>query len=133
MKKDPEQNLQLTKNFNTKEFACHDGSPVPLRYIENVRTLAKNLQALRDHFNEPILINSGFRTGKYNKSIGGANNSFHLRAMAADIRIKGVKPVTLYMAIHNLMALGKMKRGGLILYPTFVHYDIRSKPFDQVK
>ena len=39
---------QLTKNFNIKEWRCHDGTDVPYNLVDNVRQCAENLQSLRD-------------------------------------------------------------------------------------
>jgi uncharacterized protein YcbK (DUF882 family) len=45
--------------------------------------------------------------------------------MAADIKVKGLTPLEVYNAIEKLIADGKMKQGGLGLYRSWVHYDIR--------
>ena len=77
--------MQLTKNFQLSEFACKDGTPVPDEYLDNVKELAKELQVLRDFLESPLRINSAYRTKTYNKSVGGAEKSKHLVAMAADL------------------------------------------------
>jgi uncharacterized protein YcbK (DUF882 family) len=117
--------IKLTKNFPLYEFKCTNGVWVPEEYIENVQELADNLQVLRDFINVPIYINSGYRTEEYNKKISGSKNSQHLYAKAADIRAKNINPVCLHTIIEGLILLGKMKQGGLGLYDSFVHYDIR--------
>lgn len=118
--------MKLTKNFTLQEFACNDGTPVPEKYYDNVKELAQNLQVLRDYLNEPILITgSGYRTPNHNKAVGGAKNSQHLYAKAADINAKSKTPRQLYQVIERLISLGKMSQGGLGLYKGFVHYDIR--------
>lgn len=119
--------MKLTKNFWLHEFACHDGTPVPVRLMENVKALAANLQVLRDFLGEPIHINSAYRTPAHNRRVGGEPNSFHLKAMAADITIKSKTPVQLASVIEKLIASGKMKQGGLGLYKGFVHTDIRGE------
>lgn len=120
--------MKLTKNFLLTEFACHDGTPVPAKYIPHVQELADNLQVLRDHIAEPIHINSGYRTKAYNKRIGGAPASQHLLAKAADITSKNFTPKQVKQAIDKLIKEGKMKNGGVGLYPGFVHYDCRDTP-----
>lgn len=115
---------QLTKNFNINEFACKDGTPVPDNYECNVIVLANNLQVLRDHLGEPVKLNSGYRTPAYNKRVGGAKNSMHLYAKAADITVKSKTPKQLKAVIESLIKAGKMKNGGIGLYPGFVHYDV---------
>ena len=119
--------MKLTKNFNLEEFACKDGTPVPKKFHNNCKELADNLQVLRDSLGVPLEILSGFRTVKHNKKIGGAPASFHLTASAADLKASTIPTYKIYMRILKLMEEGKMKKGGLKCYPTWVHYDIRGK------
>lgn len=118
--------MKLTANFHLDEFACNDGTPVPCEYLDNVKELACNLQVLRDYFEVPITINSSYRHPEYNKSVGGAKNSQHLTASAADIVVAGNSPKVVKAAIEKLIKQGKMKNGGIGLYKRFVHYDVRS-------
>lgn len=117
--------MRLTKNFELSEFQCHDGTPVPAELMKNVQLLADNLQVLRDDIGEPIRINSAYRHPEYNKRIGGARNSQHIQAKAADITAKSYSPKKLAARIERLIAAGKMKQGGIGIYPGFVHYDVR--------
>lgn len=117
--------MQLTKNFTTEEFRCHDGTPVPSEFEQNVKVLANNLQILRDFLEEPIHVNSGYRTPIYNAKVGGKKKSQHLLAKAADITVKSKTPKQLGAVIEKLITQGKMKQGGLGIYPGFVHYDVR--------
>lgn len=116
---------QLTKNFNSFEFYCKDGTPVPAMYKQNMESLAENLQVLRDYFNLPIHINSAYRTESHNRKIGGSPNSQHLLCKAADIVIASKTPKQVVRAIKKLISEGEMKEGGIGLYNGFVHYDIR--------
>lgn len=116
----------LTTNFTLEEFACKDGSPVPDNLIDNVLQLARQLQILRDHLGESIHINSAYRTPDYNKKIGGKVASQHLQAKAADITCKNKTPKQLAVIIEKLIADGKLKFGGMGVYPGFVHVDIRN-------
>jgi uncharacterized protein YcbK (DUF882 family) len=117
-------NMQLTKNFNLSEFT-RNGNDLPIEFLGNMREVAQNLQVLRDVLEKPISINSGYRRPEYNAKIGGAKNSFHMRGMAADIRVPGMTPKELHTVIEILIENGKMKQGGLGLYSSFVHYDIQ--------
>lgn len=59
--------------------------------IENLRALCVNvLQPLRDHFNLPVTVISGYRGANVNRAVGGRFNSQHLVGEAADIEIGGV-------------------------------------------
>jgi uncharacterized protein YcbK (DUF882 family) len=115
----------LTRNFNLSEFRCKDGTGVPPEYLCNVRVLATNLQVIRAKIGQPLVIVSGYRTPEHNRTCGGATNSYHLTAQAADIRCGGLDAVELHAVIRDLIASGYVHDGGLGLYDTFVHYDIR--------
>lgn len=117
--------MRLTKNFYREEFDCRDGSIIPPELMKNVQELADNLQILRDDIGEPIHVNSGYRTPTYNKKIGGAPNSQHKKAKAGDITAKSFTPKQLAARIEKLIKAGKMKQGGIGVYPGFVHYDVR--------
>lgn len=114
----------LTENFSINEFHCKDGTPVPSELFANIKELAENLQKIRDFIGIPILILSAYRSPKHNKKVGGAKNSQHLQGKAADLKTK-LKPKDLYNIILDLIDKGVIKEGGVGLYDTFVHYDIR--------
>jgi len=127
---EPEEpfSFQLTPNFHLDEFACKDGTPVPSINYDLVKSLANNLEVLRRALGDkPITIISGYRTASYNKKIGGAPKSQHLKAMAADIKVKGYSSARLTLKIKELIDNKQMSKGGLAPYPTFTHYDIRGK------
>lgn len=111
-------------NFTLDEFNCHDGTDVPTELIPNVEELITNLQVLRDEIKVPITILSGYRSPAWNKHVNGKPNSFHMRGMASDLQTS-LTPKELKAVIERLIKEKKMKPGGIGLYPTFVHYDIR--------
>lgn len=117
--------MNLTKNFKLVEFACKDGTPVPEKYLDNVKKLAKNLQVIRDHIGEPISITSGYRTPSHNKKVGGKPASQHLTASAADITTRNKTPKQLKAIVEELIKEGKLSIGGIGLYSGFLHVDIR--------
>lgn len=117
--------MELTKNFSSEEFRCHDGNEVPCELLPNVTKLAEQLQIIRDEIGAPIHINSGYRSPEYNKKIGGAPKSQHQLAKAADITTKSLTPRKLYDLIEKLITEGKVMQGGLGVYNSWVHYDVR--------
>jgi uncharacterized protein YcbK (DUF882 family) len=119
--------MRLTKNFTLEEFRCKDGKPVPIIYYFNVMRLAHNLQVIRDYLGVPIEVVSGYRTESHNKAVGGAPHSQHLTASAADIKAQGKTPAQVKAAIDQLIARGDLAQGGVGLYSTWVHYDIRGE------
>lgn len=117
--------MQLTKNFSLPEFASKDGSAFPEDVKNNLATLAQQLQVIRDHFGKAVTVTSGYRSPAHNERIGGAKESFHVRGMAADIKVAGVSPYVLGKQIEMLIDAGKMIQGGIGIYDNFVHYDVR--------
>ncbi len=90
--------LQLTKNFWLSEFTTSriaasrgiDNSP-SLATIENLTLLCKEvLQPLRDAFDSPLIVTSGYRCWLVNVHARGSRNSQHLTGQAADFTIPGV-------------------------------------------
>jgi len=115
----------MTRNFSVHEFNCKDGTPVPEALFANVEELARNLQIIRDEIDQPLRILSGYRSLAHNAKVGGKKNSYHLRAMAADLTCKTLTPKQLAAVIEKLIADKKIKQGGIGVYAGFVHYDIR--------
>lgn len=117
-----EGTLLGAEHFTGKEFKCKDGTKEFL-YSPNLITV---LEKIRNHFNEPVIINSGYRTPEWNTKVGGAKNSYHMKGMAADIVVKNhnSKEVAEY-ASKVLSGLG----GGVIKYTNFVHVDVRENKY----
>lgn len=116
---------KITNNFSLQEFNSKCRRPIPNRVLPNIIELAKNLQVLRDAVGKSITITSGYRSPEHNAKIKGAKNSQHITGMAADIKVKGMTPKEVALVIEGLIEQGKMKQGGIGIYPSWVHYDIR--------
>ena len=74
--------------------------------VENLKRLCRWLERLRKRWNDlygegddPIVINSGFRSPAVNKAVGGVPNSNHLTGCAVDIRCVGIEQALRYAAI----------------------------------
>jgi hypothetical protein len=115
----------LTPNFSTHEFTrkCDDTLPTTLK--PNLNELTKNLQIIRNHIHKPIIVISGYRSPRCNMRVRGAKKSQHMHAKAADIVVKDMSHEDLQKMILLLIAEGKIHEGGVGLYRTHVHYDIR--------
>jgi len=118
---------RLSKNFSLDEFKSKDGAETPPDVLENLQKLAKNLEVIRAEIGKPIKINSGYRSPAHNKAVKGEKNSFHVKGKAADIVVTGLTPTQLAAIIFKLIEEKKISHGGVGIYPTFVHYDIRGK------
>lgn len=120
--------MKLTTNFTLQEFT-HSATAtakgidnVPdAGQVENLRRLCTRLlQPLRELYDEPFAINSGFRSTELNKAVGGVPTSQHTKGQAADIRVEIPREL-----------LRVLKTSGLtfdqaILYPTFLHLSYNS-------
>ena len=85
----------LTPHFKLSEFTKSstatarkiDNTPSQ-EVISNLQALCQNvLEPLREYFNCPIIIGSGYRSPALNKAVGGVKNSQHMTGQAADIHI----------------------------------------------
>ena len=118
---------KISNNFRSDEFDCHGAGCCSKTLIDE--NLVSYLQKIRDHFGKSVIISSGYRCEKHNKSVGGATASKHKAGMAADIMVTDVKPaeVAKYAESIGIKGIG--------LYETekdgyFVHIDTRiSKSF----
>lgn len=119
--------MKLTPNFSLDEFKSKDGASFPAEVVQNLGILAEQLQALRDEIKKPITVLSGYRSPAHNLKIGGAKESFHVKGMASDLQVAGMTPSQLAEVIEKLIKEGKMKQGGLGIYPSWIHYDFRNK------
>jgi len=127
--KEQKTNLQVTKNFNISEMEYYDR--VPEKLLENAKEVLGSLQILRDACGKSITIMSGYRSPERNKEVGGATKSQHVEGNACDIKVKDMDPKDVATLIEKLIKEGKMKQGGLGIYPRatiaegWVHYDTR--------
>ena len=83
--------------------------------VENLRRVCRWLERLRKRWNDkygdgddPIIINSGFRSEAVNKAVGGVPTSNHLTGCAVDIRCIGMEQALRYAAI--LLDISDMSR-----------------------
>ena len=111
---------KLSEHFTLAEMCktsvkTADGNIPSHVHIENLKRLCGWLEMLRDEWNkryvfrgerreergerydeEPIVINSGYRSPAVNKAVGGASNSNHLTGCAVDIRCYGIEQALRY-------------------------------------
>lgn len=110
----------ITQHFRSREFQCKDNSEELLIAKE----LLEILEDIRNHFDSPVVINSGYRTPKWNKEVGGTPNSYHCKGMAADIVVKGHSSLEVARYANSIM-----QKGGIIRYTNFTHIDVREKKY----
>ena len=87
-------------------YKTKDGNIPSHVAIENLKRLCSWLEMLRSEYNkrytlkeEPIIINSGYRSWEVNKRVGGSSTSNHLVGCAADIKCYGKEQALRYAVI----------------------------------
>ena len=111
---------RLSEHFTLAELCktsakTQDGNIPSHVHIENLKRLCGWLEQLRRRWNnlygegdDPIIINSGFRSPEVNKAVGGATSSNHLTGCAVDIRCIGIEQALRYAVI--LLDISDMNR-----------------------
>jgi uncharacterized protein YcbK (DUF882 family) len=127
---------RLSDHFVVEEFDCHNGAKVQSRDYNGLSYLCRTfLEPLRKKYG-PVHINSGYRTRAYNASIGGATNSFHVYTahdgndQAADVTCARGAPSEWHRTLSAIRQRERNGKGGLGLYGTFVHVDVRDYKSD---
>ena len=102
---------RLSQHFTLGELCktsvkTADGNIPSHVHIENLKRVCSWLEMLRDEYNrrygegnDPIIINSGYRSPQVNKAVGGVATSNHLTGCAADIHVSDMKQLLRYAVI----------------------------------
>ena len=115
------QDARLSEHFTLAELCktsvkTKDGNIPSHVAIENLKRLTGWLEMLREEYNkryslplapsegkgdyeQPIIINSGYRSPAVNKAVGGVATSNHLTGCAVDIRVLGMEQLLRYAVI----------------------------------
>lgn len=103
--------MKLTENFSLSELcksqvAERKGLPnnPSSDHITNLKKLAESvLQPLRNHYESPVIITSGYRSAELCLAINSVITSQHAKGQAADLEIIGVSNYDVFKWIkHNL-------------------------------
>lgn len=94
-----EKDMKITKNFLLSEFLVSqtavrrniDNTPNEHQIKSIIKLCSTILQPIRNYYNMPLVISSGFRSNKLNKAIGGSKTSQHCKGEAADFTIDVTK------------------------------------------
>ena len=112
---------KLSQHFTLGELCktsvkTKDGNIPSHVHIENMKRVCSWLEMLREEYNkryslplapsegkgdyeQPIIINSGYRSPAVNKAVGGVATSNHLTGCAVDIRVLGMEQLLRYAVI----------------------------------
>ncbi len=132
-----------SRHFVLDEFADHTGAPFPPEVLRNLSKLMGMLDGIRDAWQGPITVVSGYRSPELNAALaeasrkrnggvsGVATDSQHMRGTAADIRPQQPteeRVQRLYELIRGMYGRGELPGlGGLGRYPGWSHVDVRDK------
>lgn len=108
--------IKVSEDFILKEFECRHCNTVKLH-----SKLMEKLQAFRTYLGVPLIVTSGYRCKTHNTNVGGAPNSYHMKGMAADVRVEGMDSFVLARKADEF------DFGGIIIYNNFVHLDVRTE------
>jgi len=114
-----EGDIKLSEHFKISEFVCRDPKDLPQKVFIEMELIQK-LEKLRSLLKMPLIVTSGYRTQKWNESVGGSPRSRHLLGQAADIRMDGhydTDRITVFAVNAGFKGIG--------LYDGFIHLDIR--------
>ena len=118
----------ISKNFSYSEFTKSDTAArkhiqneiTTFEVRDNIKALVDNLlQPLRDAWDAPLFINSGYRCPELNEAVGGVATSQHVLGMAADVGCSN--PYELAKLVKKL----RLPFDQMGLYDTFVHLSYR--------
>lgn len=102
---------RLSEHFTLGEMCktsakTADGNIPSHLHIDNLKRLCQWLEMLRARWNmmygegdDPVVINSGYRSAAVNRAVGGTATSNHLTGCAADIRVSGLEQALRYATI----------------------------------
>ena len=109
------EEMRLSEHFSLREL-CKTKTGIENvpneEQVNNLKRVCRWLEELRLRYNlhkkekiknkdeeEPIIINSGFRSAEVNRAVGGAPTSNHLTGCAVDIRCIGIEQALRYAAL----------------------------------
>jgi|GEM_PF-891690 len=135
-----EAKLPGVQNFAYHEFLVKGGSnktlklntDPPERLWANILPLVPVLDRLRTDIGVPVVLTSVYRSPAYNAKIGGASRSQHMAFTAADLKVVGAGAGSTGDWANRIRQYRQsgMFEGGVGLYRTFVHVDVRGTRAD---
>lgn len=128
----------VSKNFDYKEFEKTDVPGMQVRNTitstevrDSIKALVDEvLQPLRDAWDKPLAINSGYRCQEVNKAVGGVPTSQHTKGEAADVCPFGRNGHGDIETVRQLAQKAvelDLPFDQMILYPSFVHFSHKLK------
>ena len=129
--------MKLTEHFSLEEMIQSstatklgiDNTPNK-RIISELTKLCKDvLEPIRQKYNKPIIVTSGYRCAELNKAVKGASNSQHVYGTAADIKPKTGTVKELFNLIKEMADNKEIKLRQLIdeYNYSWIHLSVNDK------
>ena len=119
---------ELTEYWSRYRNGVTNSVP-PKSLWKNIIPTLRVLDNLRAKLGASITINSTYRSPEYNRAIGGAPSSLHMAFKAIDFTCAKGTPKQWAEELTKMRNSGDF-RGGIGVYPTFVHVDTRGTNAD---
>jgi uncharacterized protein YcbK (DUF882 family) len=116
--------MRLQANFSFNELRSRCLRQPSQTQMRNIIVLAWVLQLIRNQIRRALIVRSGWRSAEHNASINGHPQSFHVDALACDVSAPGMTSKHLGEVIFNMQKMNIIPSGKVIVYPTFVHYQM---------
>ena len=91
-------------NFSFSELIKTDtglnNTPNDMNVLSNLCRLAAFLQTIRNELHLPIIVNSAYRSPEVNAKVGGVSSSYHVKGLAADIRVSDMDKLLTILHSH---------------------------------
>jgi uncharacterized protein YcbK (DUF882 family) len=122
---------QITQHFKEREFFCKCADYREISCLLD-RNLIAAAEVIRSFAGVPVYVSSSFRTPLGNSLVGGAENSYHLKGMALDLRC----PTRQSIINENIIRKGRLYEllrqleiNGFGFSDYFLHIDTRLSGF----
>lgn len=113
------QDKQLSKHFTLYELVKPSHRHLLTNEILlNLTKLCHEVEWAREKIGKPFIVTSGWRPEEYNKAIGGAPGSYHIKGLAMDFVVEGLPACEVRKRINDWPY-------GMEETISWVHLDIR--------
>jgi len=117
-------------NDNPESAAFKKNTDPPAELWTNILPTAKVIDEFRKRIGASVVITNAYRSPLYNKAVGGAKQSQHLKFRAVDFVVRGNSTPADWASVLKAMRTEGLFKGGIGTYSSFVHVDTRGENVD---